>query len=145
NLERPDPQPRRPQLLTLRRAQPRQLTPVDLLLPPPAVDRLVADLQQPRDLSDRLPRRDQIKRSPAKLRRIALPSHTTSSRGRPSLETRPHGTGATALFAQVDGHAPVLSHGPSLSGAEMPNRVPGNYGSTDRRLSVTTIQAERSL
>ena len=80
-------------------AQPRQLTTVDLLLPPPAVDRLIADLEQPRHLRDRLAGRDQIQRPPAELRRIPLrpsrpPDHLV---GRPSLETGPHGTGATAL------------------------------------------------
>ncbi len=92
-LKRPNPQPGRAQLLTLRRAQPRQLTTIDLILPPPAVDRLIAHLKQPRDLSDRLPCSDQIQRPPTELRRAPLPSHTTSSRGRPSLETRPYETG----------------------------------------------------
>src|SRR5215210_3664903 len=95
-LKHANPQPSRAQLLTLRRAQPRQLPLVDLLVPPPRVDRLVADLQQPRDVGNRLPRRDQIERPPTELRRIPLPSRTTSSRGRPSLETGPYGTGATA-------------------------------------------------
>ena len=54
-LQRPDPQPGRLQLLQLRRSETRRLAPIDLLLPPPRVDRLVADLQQPRDLRDRLP------------------------------------------------------------------------------------------
>src|SRR5439155_26724785 len=107
-LERPDPQPGRSQLLTLGRAQTRQLAAVDLLLPPPAVDRLVADLQQPRHLGDRLPRRNQIERSPTELRRIPLPSHTTSlsrppeSRNR-TLRNRVHGI---LTLGQLSGSTP---------------------------------------
>src|SRR5439155_5317435 len=84
-LQLPNPSPRNPQLLAPLRTQPRQLAEVDQLLPPPRVDRLVADLQQLRHLGDRLPRSDQIERPPTELRRIPPPSHTTSSRGRPSL------------------------------------------------------------
>src|SRR5579883_1494399 len=106
-LELLDPPASRPQLLPLLRAQPRQLAPINQLLPPPAIDRLVADLQQPRDLPHRPPGRDQIQRPPTKLSRIPLPTHTTSSRGRPSLETGPHGTGAGPL---------QVSQGPSARG-----------------------------
>src|SRR5436190_18671536 len=94
-LQLADPPPRHAQLLSLLRAQPRQLALVNQLLPPPAVDRLVAHLEQPRDLPHRLARRDQIQRPPT-LRRVPLPCHATSLRGRPSLETGPYGTGAIA-------------------------------------------------
>jgi hypothetical protein len=47
-LELTDPPASLPQFLSLRRAQPRQLAPIDQLLPPPAVDRLVTDLEPSR-------------------------------------------------------------------------------------------------
>ena len=66
---------------------------------PPAVDRLVADLERPCYLAHRLPGRDQIERPPAGLRRIPLPSPERSSptsRSRPSPESEPDTIGATA-------------------------------------------------
>src|SRR5262249_11953446 len=75
SLQLLDPPARLAQLLALLRAQSGQLTPTDLLLPPPDVDRLVADLEQTRDLTHRLARRDEIQRPPTELRRIPLPCH----------------------------------------------------------------------
>src|SRR5206468_2902701 len=86
------PRPSRAKLLPLLRAQPRQLALVDQLLPPPTVDRLIADLEQARHLSDRLPRRDQVERPPAKLSRIPLPCHErppASSSRSPDSRTQP--------------------------------------------------------
>src|SRR6266508_5495784 len=97
-LELLDPTSRCAQLLALARAQPRQLAAIDQLLTPPAVDRLIADLEQERNLGDCLTRRDQIERPPTELRRIPLrairdlPNHR---RGRPTLETGLYGTGST--------------------------------------------------
>ncbi len=67
-LELPDPQPRRTQLLTLHRAKAGQLAAVNQLLPPPRVDRLIADFEQPRDLGDRLARCHQIECPPTRHR-----------------------------------------------------------------------------
>src|SRR6266545_6409511 len=75
-LELLDPTSRCAQLLALARAQPRQLAAIDQLLTPPAVDQLIADLEQERNLGDCLTRRDQIERPPTELRRIPLPCHT---------------------------------------------------------------------
>src|SRR6266511_5011585 len=99
-LELLDPTSRCAQLLALARAQPRQLAAIDQLLTPPAVDRLIADLEQARNLGDCL---TAATRSSARRRNSAgypfrairdLPNHR---RGRPTLETGPYGTGSTAI------------------------------------------------
>src|SRR5579883_3100362 len=132
-LELLDPPASRPQLLPLLRAQPRQLAPINQLLPPPAIDRLVADLQQPRDLPHRPPGRDQIQRPPTKLSRIPLPTHTTSSRGRPSLETGPHGTGAGPPLETWRAPPPDFSSQPptslasNVSGTARSNPCPDSH------------------
>jgi hypothetical protein len=108
SLQLADPTPRRSQILTLGPAQPWKLTAVDLLLTPPRVDRLVAHLEQPCDLTHRLARHNQIQRPPTELRRIAPPSHDDllsrppESRNR-TLRNRGYSNGGSvALSAERD-------------------------------------------
>src|SRR5690349_11840666 len=74
-LELDDAPARRGQLGQLRRRYPRQLATIDLVLPPPAVDRLVGDLEQPSHVLDRPAGAHQLQRAAAELRRVPLRHH----------------------------------------------------------------------
>src|SRR4051812_8328215 len=63
------------QLGVLRSAQARLETPVDPVLTPPAIDRLVTDLEIVRDAGDALAVREQIEDLASKLCRVAPSSH----------------------------------------------------------------------
>jgi hypothetical protein len=60
---------------------------VDAVLPPPCVDRLVADPQVSRDVGHRPTRLDQIHHLAPELRRIATPSHATLLQDRVAPES----------------------------------------------------------